>query len=566
MLSLSLVTMLKLILVSLLLLAIPIASVIVKGISITTANTSKSSSKPSKGLSSIVANSNDYKAKCSRRKMPGVIKSVSVYAASLNIKDRFRIPKRVLYNSSNNPVISSLKNNIVVSQLPNPSGIISKIKRSSIFTINRAKKAVRKIENSIPSMPTSSHNSNNKKKKVLILMSDTGGGHRASAQAIDQALKEQFHGQFSVQIMDIWTDHANYPFNRFVPTYRYLAANPLLWRLFYTYGHFPPTKLFTEVWSKQNSYQSFKNAIVSADPDIVVSVHPLCQLMPLGIVGELNKNRKALNKGKIPFVTVVTDLGGAHSTWFDKRVDKCFIPSDEVYKIATKNGLKSDKLIQRGLPIRPQFWRSNNKSKEKMRHDLGLDPNAKTILLMGGGDGVGGLQGITKEVAKKLKQSSKPSQVVVICGHNKKVSKNLLDHAWPENVKVHVKGFCNNIDEYMTASDCLVTKAGPGTIAEAMVRGLPIIISSFLPGQEAGNVPYVTNGGFGVYTGNNPTKIANTVFDFFHNDKKLHSMSSQAMQLSRPDATKLIAKDLGEMCIKSSQQVLSFDNNSKQKI
>lgn len=42
----------------------------------------------------------------------------------------------------------------------------------------------------------------------------------------------------------------------------------------------------------------------------------------------------------------------------------------------------------------------------------------------------------------------------------------------------------SNMDEWMGAVDCIVTKAGPGTIAEAMVRGLPIMLSAFLPGQE----------------------------------------------------------------------------------
>ena len=50
-------------------------------------------------------------------------------------------------------------------------------------------------------------------------------------------------------------------------------------------------------------------------------------------------------------------------------------------------------------------------------------------------------------------------------------------------IYVLIKGFVNNIDQYMAASDCLVTKAGPGTIAESMIRGLPIVLSYFLPGQ-----------------------------------------------------------------------------------
>jgi 1,2-diacylglycerol 3-beta-galactosyltransferase len=412
------------------------------------------------------------------------------------------------------------------------------------------------IKESINNLKAKDVFNQNKRKKILILMSDTGGGHRASAQAIDQALHEQFGNKVEVDIMDIWTDHANYPFNRFVPTYRFLAKYPALWRGFFAYGQFGPTKLFTEIWSKMNSYGSFRDAIVSANPDFIVSVHPLCQLMPISIMNEMNKKRDP-QKPKIQFATVVTDLGGAHSTWFDRRADAIFVPSEVIKKLATRNGIKSDKLIMRGLPIRPSFWKDSSKSKDEIRSELGIQKQSKTVLLMGGGDGVGGLKEITKEIANTLNKRSQKSEVVVICGHNKKVSDQLSATIWPENVKVHVKGFCNNIDEYMSASDCLVTKAGPGTIAEAMIRGLPMVLSSFLPGQEAGNVPYVTEGGFGVYTGNNPKKIADQVYKLFQNDVLLNEMSTKARSLSRKDATKLIAKDIGEMCLNSRQNVLS---------
>lgn len=157
------------------------------------------------------------------------------------------------------------------------------------------------------------------RKKILILMSDTGGGHRASAQAIEQAIHEQFPRRFKVDVMDIWTLHAKWPYNQFVPNYRYLAKRPLLWRAFYSYGLFPPTKAFTEIMAWRSCFSSFNTVIRSANPDLVVSVHPLCQLMPITIVKQMNKERKPHER--IPFVTVVTDLGSAHSTWFDRRVD-----------------------------------------------------------------------------------------------------------------------------------------------------------------------------------------------------------------------------------------------------
>lgn len=61
-------------------------------------------------------------------------------------------------------------------------------------------------------------------------------------------------------------------------------------------------------------------------------------------------------------------------------------------------------------------------------------------------------------------------QVVVICGKNAAVKRELEATEWPSNSRVIVKGFVSNMDEWMGAVDALVTKAGPGTIAEATIR------------------------------------------------------------------------------------------------
>ena len=126
---------------------------------------------------------------------------------------------------------------------------------------------------------------------------------------------------------------------------------------------------------------------------------------------------------------------------------------------------------------------------------------------------------------------------------------------WPGKVNAVIKGFLNNIDEYMSASDCLVTKAGPGTIAEAMTRGVPVILSSFLPGQEEGNVPYVVDGKFGVYTGNKPKRIASTVKTWFTDKQVLQDMSAHARQIGvrHSEATRLISKDIGEVVMRNDR-------------
>ena len=59
----------------------------------------------------------------------------------------------------------------------------------------------------------------------------------------------------------------------------------------------------------------------------------------------------------MPFVTVVTDLGGAHPSWFNGGVDRCFMPSDVLRDAALDRNIDSSRIVQYGLPIRRRFWR-----------------------------------------------------------------------------------------------------------------------------------------------------------------------------------------------------------------
>ncbi|CAN0489543.1 unnamed protein product, partial [Hapterophycus canaliculatus] len=124
---------------------------------------------------------------------------------------------------------------------------------------------------------------------------------------------------------------------------------------------------------------------------------------------------------------------------------------------------------QLGLPIRPAFWKDPRPSQE-LRAELGLEAGAPAAMVMGGGDGVGGMGAIATAVIETLAAELERSQVVVICGKNEVVQRELLAAEWPSNSRVIVRGFVSNMDEWMGAVDALVTKAGPGTIAEATIR------------------------------------------------------------------------------------------------
>jgi 1,2-diacylglycerol 3-beta-galactosyltransferase len=126
-------------------------------------------------------------------------------------------------------------------------------------------------------------------------------------------------------------------------------------------------------------------------------------------------------------------------------------------------------------------------------------------------------------------------------------------YPWPEGVHVTVLGYVSNMDEWMTAADCLVTKAGPGTIAEACARGLPVMLSSYLPGQEAGNVKFVLEGGFGSYSPKSSV-ISKTVSGWLDNSELLQEMSAKASSAGAPEATLQIAEDIGKIALAGSAE------------
>ena len=163
---------------------------------------------------------------------------------------------------------------------------------------------------------------------IQILMSDTGGGHRASANALRDAFDILHPGKFQVDIVDIYTDYGPFwPYNDYVALYKLMAEYSFLWEAFYYFGTTDFGLCLNEFLLETFCFDSFKQCLsrpsgsTTKRANMVVSVHPLCQDLPLKILSHLDSNGRTRGpEGRTtPFVTVVTDLGGAHPTWFNKK-------------------------------------------------------------------------------------------------------------------------------------------------------------------------------------------------------------------------------------------------------
>lgn len=437
--------------------------------------------------------------------------------------------------------------------------------------------------------------------KVLFLSADTGGGHRASAESLANQFLKQFPGS-EYDLLDVWTPTKVYPYYTLVPSYKYLSAHPQRWKALYYISNTRWYEKITNAHSSMTCYHKIKKQLEEYDPDVVVSVHPTMNYLPEKIIREIAKSRNKY----VPFFTVVTDFGSGHCTWFQGTVDKMYVASERIKSLAKRRGakVKDENLVMSGLPIRDDFARlaemMNGRATEhgkmfrkEIKAQLGLDPEKRVVLVMGGGEGVGSLGVIAQELYLKLRSEGVDASICVVCGRNDKVKRELENKDWDAmyeaskmstgdrkvrriqkisnllhrrksqkqiqsvhddnhqyerdgQVNVVCLGFVSNMAEYMVASDVLVSKAGPGTIAEAAAVGLPVMITSFLPGQEAGNVNIVLDGGFGAFE-KKPPKIAEKVSSWLRNDALLDEMSIRSEAVGNPHAASDIVRDIGQM-------------------
>ena len=101
--------------------------------------------------------------------------------------------------------------------------------------------------------------------------------------------------------------------------------------------------------------------------------------------------------------------------------------------------------------------------------------------------------------------------MLAICGRNKALAERIRED---NHAGVHVYGFVDNMPELLLASDLLVTRAGPGMIAEGLACGCPLLLTGYLPGQEEGNVKEVVNRSLGRFVPR-PDDLVDAVTEWF---------------------------------------------------
>lgn len=359
---------------------------------------------------------------------------------------------------------------------------------------------------------------------VLFLFSDTGGGHRSAAEAIIEAINLQYPGKISTKMIDIFKEYAPTPLNYAPQIYPPMSKVPDIWALGYRIsdGKRQTTTFNSIVWPYIR--RATRRMVRENPADLIVSVHPLANSPIL----------RAMKDDRRPFMTVVTDMVSTHAFWYDRRADLVIVPTEEAKERGVWFGVEEEKIHVVGLPVAQKFC-NPPADKTGLRQKLGWAVDKPIILLVGGGEGMGPLD----QVAEAIDEACLPANLVIICGRNQSLRNRMQSRVW--NMETYVYGFVREMPDFMAAADMLVTKAGPGTISEAFIAGLPLIIYSRMPGQEDGNVLYVVQQKAGVWAPY-PERVVHTIQEWLeHPEKRLEAVES-CKRLAKPDASKDIAR------------------------
>jgi 1,2-diacylglycerol 3-beta-galactosyltransferase len=359
---------------------------------------------------------------------------------------------------------------------------------------------------------------------VLIAFSDTGGGHRAAATALREALA-RVRPDVRTELVDPFALCPRWPFRSLGASYpTVIDRAPWVWHGGFQLTNTPRRTQFVQNLAWPAMRDTFLTIERSHAPDVIVSTHPLLTA-PLRRVFP-----------DTPIVVVVTDLITGHVSWYNPDADLTVVPTLAARDRAVECGVDTCALHVLGVPVSQPFIAVPGE-RSGLQQQLGWSVERPTILLAGGAEGMGPLEALSVAID----QAALPCDIAVVAGRNTALARRLRARTWQGTA--HVYDFVTNFAELMRAASVLVTKAGPGTISEACASGCPLVLYGAIPGQETGNVAFVTNGRAGVWA---PSPLAVTAA--LHAwligrdaPAALRRASNAALRLGRPNAAQDIA-------------------------
>ena len=416
---------------------------------------------------------------------------------------------------------------------------------------------------------------------ILILSASTGGGHNRAANALKGYVQEN-QPKMNVEIIDTLEECSPALNFTVVKGYKALVTlTPSLFGAMYKSSDKKSALSDTVNIIYQQCAKRLINKLEELKPDVIISCHPFAG----AIVGYMNQEGEI----NIPLISIVTDFL-PHRTYISGGIDAYITASSQAKDIlANDYGIDRNRIYDYGHPVFDRFYEGNGRSREEVLEELGFDQNKLTVLIMAGSFGVTDIL----EIYENLLNIDVDYQIIVITGRNQKLydafnellhdqkeivtdeepelikhlgeesilrymyeqTENVMDHLTsifrhtPENRKpTKLFYFIDNVDDYMHASDLIVTKPGGLTTSESIACALPMVVFKAYPGQEEQNAALLEANDIAVIL-RDSSETVDTVGSLLKNDEQLKKMRESCRSYVRKHSSRNIyelAKSLVE--------------------
>jgi 1,2-diacylglycerol 3-beta-galactosyltransferase len=305
--------------------------------------------------------------------------------------------------------------------------------------------------------------------EVLLFVVDAGGGHRAAARALLAAATE-----------------SGFPLAfRVVSLQEILAPQDLLKRLFgvsiedfynlllrrrYTVALRPLLSLLHRLIALR------RPALVRGLLPFLKAVHPLVVVSVIPNFNGVIRDALRQVHPHVPFLVLLTDFADLPPHfWIEPGIDRVVVGTEEAAHQAREMGLAEENIVLvSGMVLHPRFYaQGGGEARRRVRQELGVPEAAFATMLLFGGKGSAEIE----PLARGLLETDSSLHVIAVCGDNPGLLEGLERLRGRFGPRLHALGFTDRIADYMAASDVLVTKPGPGSLAEAFHQCLPVVVA-----------------------------------------------------------------------------------------
>lgn len=380
-----------------------------------------------------------------------------------------------------------------------------------------------------------------KQLKVLVFSATFGNGHLRAAEAVIEGILIK-HPSAKIVHLD-FGDFLNQQINTMIKNIysEVIKYIPKLWgRLYYKTAKVQPRSKSRHLLC-QLGRNDFLKYIQEFEPNFIVCTYPTVS----SVLAQLRVEQIL----QVPVFTVITDYT-VHGHWIHEGVDGYVVACSEVKESLESWGIEGQHIYVRGIPVSPRFEETIDRG--QIIRKLGLKSDIPVFLMMGGSYGV--LKS-AKRICKKLADSAVPVQVIIVCGKNRKLYLSLEEViSQSRNLMIRFE-FVNNVEELMSVSDLIITKAGGLTVSEALTKHLPLVIYKPIPGQEEENAHFIQRIGAGCLAGNEE-ELEQLLYRFLRHPEEIEVMRKKAAAALPGHSTERAVEDI-------LQQVLSLRMEQK---